>query len=234
MSQAQVDEAKERIKTTKEMEAGLADVDVVIEAVPENMDLKKKIFGQMDELCGEDVIFATNTSSLSITEIASKTKRPDKVIGMHFSNPVPVMVGVEIIKGLETSKETLDAIYSLAESFGKICYTSKDFPGFAGNRLLMLFINEGFRVVWEGVSTAEDIDTATKLSLRHPMGPMELADFIGLDTVLYISEYLHREMGDRFRPCPLLKKLVMAGQLGVKTGKGVYDYTSGKKKSRTF
>jgi len=234
MTQTKVNEVKRRINTTKDLEEGLADVDVVIEAIPENMELKKRVFQQIDVICPKRTIFATNTSSLSITEIASATKRPDKVIGMHLANPVPVMIGVEIIKGLETSQETLDIIYDLANSLGKTCYIAKDFPGFAGNRMLMAFINEAFNVLWQGVSTAEDIDTACKVSFHHPMGPLELADLAGLDTLLSILVYLQKEIGERYRPCPLLKKLVMAGQLGKKTGKGVYDYTNDEKRSRVF
>jgi len=232
ISQAEFDEIRNRIDARKDMKGALAEADFVIEAIPENMELKKKIYRQMDDICNEEVILATNTSSLSITEIASVVKRQDKVVGMHFANPVPIMIGVEIIRGLETSQETLETIYSLAEKFGKQCYTAKDFPGFAGNRLLMPLINEAFYLLFQGISSAEDIDKVCKLSLRHPMGPLELADFTGLDTVLFILEYLHKEISERYRPCPLIKQLVMGGQLGVKTGKGVYDYTSGSKSAR--
>ena len=209
-------------------------VDMVIEAVPEILKLKKEVFRQLDRICPKAAILATNTSSLSVTEIASATERPDKVVGMHFANPVPIMVGVEVIQGLETSETTVATVYSLAERLGKVCYKAKDFPGFVGNRMLMSMINEGFRVLWQGISSAEDIDRACKISFRHPMGPLELADFIGLDTVLFILEYLNKEIGERYRPCPLLKQLVLAGHLGVKTKKGVYDYTKGEKKPRSF
>ena len=234
ISQAEANETIARIRMSKDMEAGMGGVDIVIEAVPEILELKKQIFGQLDQICPEKTILATNTSSLSISEIASATKRPGKVVGMHFANPVPIMVGVEVIQGLETSQQTLADIYTLAERLGKVCYKAKDFPGFVGNRMLMSMLNEAFRVLWQGISSAEDIDLNCKLSFRHPMGPLELADFIGLDTVLYILEYLHREIGERYRPCPLLKQLVTAGQLGVKTKKGVYDYTNGEKKPRPF
>lgn len=234
LTEKQVDDTIARIRLFRDLEAAVSAVDIVIEAVPEILELKKKVFGLLDLACPPKTILATNTSSLSITEIASVTERSDKVAGMHFSNPVPIMVGVEVIQGLETSRETVANIYNLAEKLGKVCYKAKDFPGFVGNRMLMSMINEGFRVLWQGISSAEDIDRNCKLSFRHPMGPLELADFIGLDTVLHILEYLHREIGERYRPCPLLKQLVTAGQLGVKTKKGVYDYTTGEKALRSF
>lgn len=234
MTETQAVETLARIRTSRSIEATMSAVDIVIEAVPEILKLKKEVFRQLDQICPKRAILATNTSSLSITEIASATKRPDKVVGMHFSNPVPVMVGVEVIQGLETSEETLADIYALTERLGKVGYKAKDFPGFVGNRMLMSMINEGFRVLWQGISSAEDIDRNCRLSFRHPMGPLELADFIGLDTVFHILEYLHNEIGERYRPCPLLKQLVTAGQLGVKTKKGVYDYTGGEKKPRSF
>ncbi|OGP54185.1 MAG: 3-hydroxybutyryl-CoA dehydrogenase [Deltaproteobacteria bacterium RBG_13_52_11b] len=234
MTEIEVGETLARIKPSRDIEGGMGGVDMVIEAVPEILKLKKEVFRQLDRTCPKAAILATNTSSLSVTEIASATERPDKVVGMHFANPVPIMVGVEVIQGLETSETTVAAVYSLAERLGKVCYKAKDFPGFVGNRLLMSMINEGFQVLWQGISSAEDIDRACKISFRHPMGPLELADFIGLDTVVFILEYLHQEIGERYRPCPLLKQLVMAGQLGVKTKKGVYDYTKGEKKPRSF
>jgi len=234
ITQAEVNDTIARIRVSKDMAAGMGAVDIVIEAVPEILELKKQIFLHLDQVCPQKTILATNTSSLSVSEIASVTKRPDKVVGMHFSNPVPIMVGVEVIQGLETSQETLAGIYTLAEKLGKVCYKAKDFPGFVGNRMLMSMLNEAFRVLWQGISSAEDTDLNCRLSFRHPMGPLELADFIGLDTVLYILEYLHREIGERYRPCPLLKQLVTAGHLGVKTKKGVYDYTTGEKKPRSF
>ena len=234
MTEIEVGETLARIKPSKDIEGEMGAVDMVIEAVPEILKLKKEVFRHLDRICPKAAILATNTSSLSVTEIASATERPDKVVGMHFANPVPIMVGVEVIQGLETSETTVAAVYSLAERLGKVCYKAKDFPGFVGNRMLMSMINEGFRVLWQGISSAEDIDRACKISFRHPMGPLELADFIGLDTVLFILEYLNKEIGERYRPCPLLKQLVLAGHLGVKTKKGVYDYTKGEKKPRSF
>jgi len=198
ITQAEVNDTIARIRVSKDMAAGMGAVDIVIEAVPEILELKKQIFLHLDQVCPQKTILATNTSSLSVSEIASVTKRPDKVVGMHFSNPVPIMVGVEVIQGLETSQETLAGIYTLAEKLGKVCYKAKDFPGFVGNRMLMSMLNEAFRVLWQGISSAEDIDSNCRLSFRHPMGPLELADFIGLDTVLYILEYLHREIGERW------------------------------------
>ena len=214
---------KARIMTTTDMN-NLNAVDIVIEAVPEDLELKKYIFEKLDSICREKTILASNTSSLSITEIASFTKRPDKIVGMHFANPVPLMTGIEIVRGLETSQETMQFIYELAERLGKVCSTVKDGPGFAGNRLLMLLINESFLLIEQGISEAEDIDRMCKLSFRHPMGPLELADLIGLNTVLAILEYLHQELGERYRPSMLLKQMVKAGRLGRKSGRGTYDY----------
>jgi 3-hydroxybutyryl-CoA dehydrogenase len=213
-----------RIKTTLNVEEAAEESDLVIEAIPEDMNLKKQLFTDLDNICSSHTILATNTSSLSITVIASMTRRPDKVIGMHFSNPVPAMRGVELVKGKDTSEETLEITKDVCMQMGKDFFISSDFPGFTGNRLLPLFINEAFYLVWQGISTPKDVDKACKLQLRHPMGPLELADFIGLDTLLAILEHLYREMDDKYRPCPLLKQFVQAGHLGRKTGKGVYDY----------
>ncbi|MFS0673193.1 3-hydroxybutyryl-CoA dehydrogenase [Ornithinibacillus sp. 179-J 7C1 HS] len=199
--------------------------DLVIEAVVENMDVKTAVFKQLDDITPEHTILASNTSSLPITEIASVTKRPEKVIGMHFMNPVPVMKLVEIIRGLQTSDETYKAIEDLTYSLSKTPVEVNDFPGFVSNRILMPMINEAIYTLYEGVASVEDIDTVMKLGMNHPMGPLQLADFIGLDTCLYIMEVLHEGFGDsKYRPCPLLRKYVKAGWLGKKSGRGFYQY----------
>lgn len=203
----------------------LASVDLAIEAVSENPELKFKIFKQLDEVCGKDAILASNTSSISITEIAAKTKRPDQVAGMHFMNPVPVMKLVEGIRGIQTSDETFRTVREVAEKMGKTFVEARDFPGFAVNRILMPMINEAVTALHEGVASIEDIDTAMKLGTNQPMGPLTLADFIGLDTCLAIMEVLHNGLGDsKYRPCPLLKQYVAAGWLGKKSGRGFYRY----------
>jgi 3-hydroxybutyryl-CoA dehydrogenase len=200
-------------------------VDIVIEAAVENMDIKKKIFAQLDTFAPAHAILATNTSSLPITEIAAATGRPEKVIGMHFMNPVPVMKLVEIIRGLQTADEVYGAIEDMTKKLSKVPVEVNDFPGFVSNRVLMPMINEAIFTVYEGVATPEAIDEVMKLGMNHPMGPLTLADFIGLDTCLYIMETLHEGFGDdKYRPCPLLRKYVKAGWLGRKTGRGFYTY----------
>jgi 3-hydroxybutyryl-CoA dehydrogenase len=199
--------------------------DIVIEAIVENMDVKTKVFADLDKIAPVHAILASNTSSLSITEIAAATNRPEQVIGMHFMNPVPVMKLVEIIRGLQSSEETYQAIEDMAKSLNKTPVEVKDFPGFVSNRVLMPMINEAIYTVYEGVASPEDIDTVMKLGTNHPMGPLTLADFIGLDTCLYIMEVLHEGFGDsKYRPCPLLRQYVKAGWLGKKSGRGFYQY----------
>ncbi|RKH54712.1 3-hydroxyacyl-CoA dehydrogenase family protein [Corallococcus aberystwythensis] len=201
------------------------DVDVAIEAVTENEDLKRRIFLELDEVVRPGGILATNTSSIPITRIAAATKRPEAVIGMHFMNPVPVMQLVELIRGAATSDETYATIRTMAERMGKTTVVSKDYPGFIVNRILIPMLNEACFALMEGLGTAEDIDTAMKLGTNQPMGPLQLADFIGLDTVLYIAEVLHKGLGDsKYRPCPLLRQYVDAGWYGKKSGRGFYKY----------
>jgi len=214
-----------RIETSSDIAAGVEGVDLVIEAVPERAELKYSIFESLDEAAGAETILASNTSSISITEIAARTKRPDKVIGMHFMNPVPVMKLIEVIRGLATSDETTKATVGLAEELGKTPVEVNDFPGFVSNRVLMPMINEAVFAYMEGVAEPAAIDTVMKLGMNHPMGPLALADLIGLDTCLNILEVLHRELGDdRYRPCPLLRKYVAAGWLGRKSGRGFHSY----------
>ena len=214
-----------RIKTCvdlKDMEV----VDFVVEAATENELLKFKIFQDLDEICAPDVILATNTSSIPIGRIAAQTKRQDKIIGMHFMNPVPIMNLVEIIRGLGTSEETFKTTWELAEKFGKTPVEANDYPGFIANRILMPMINEAVFCLYHGIGTREDIDTVVKLGMNHPMGPLALADLIGLDTCLAIMETLYNGFKDtKYRPCPMLRKYVEAGRLGRKTGQGFYEYT---------
>ncbi|WP_153126995.1 3-hydroxybutyryl-CoA dehydrogenase [Peribacillus tepidiphilus] len=202
-----------------------ADVDLVIEAAVENMEIKSRLFADLDKIAPEHAILATNTSSLPITEIAAATNRPEKVIGMHFMNPVPVMKLVEIIRGLATTDEVYQTIEDMSKTLNKIPVEVNDFPGFVSNRILMPMINEAIYTLYEGVASKEAIDEVMKLGMNHPMGPLTLADFIGLDTCLYIMETLHEGFGDdKYRPCPLLRKYVKAGWLGRKTGRGFYTY----------
>ena len=201
------------------------DVDLVIEAVVEKMEVKTKLFFELDEIAPSHAILATNTSSLPITEIAAATKRPEQVIGMHFMNPVPVMKLVEMIRGLATADDVFETVETLAKQLGKVPVEVNDFPGFVSNRILLPMINEAIYTVYEGVATPEAVDEVMKLGMNHPMGPLTLADFIGLDTCLFIMETLHEGLGDdKYRPCPLLKKYVKAGWLGKKTGRGFYRY----------
>jgi 3-hydroxybutyryl-CoA dehydrogenase len=226
IQEAEMEETLARIKLTTDLNDA-KDRDFVVEAAVEKMEVKKDIFRQLDEILPPEVILATNTSSLSITDIASVTKRPEKVIGMHFMNPVPVMKLVEVIRGLATSDETYETVKTLSEMLGKVPVETKDFPGFISNRVLMPMINEAIYALYEGVATKEGIDEIMKLGMNHPMGPLTLADFIGLDTCLYIMETLHEGFGDdKYRPCPLLKQYVKAGWLGRKTGRGFYVYDS--------
>ena len=202
-----------------------ADVDIVIEAAVENMEIKQSIFKQLDEIAPKHAILATNTSSLPITEIGAVTNRPEQVIGMHFMNPVPVMKLVEIIRGLATADEVYKAVEEMTRKLDKTPVEVNDFPGFVSNRILLPMINEAIYTLYEGVATKEAIDDVMKLGMNHPMGPLTLADFIGLDTCLYIMEILHEGLGDsKYRPCPLLRKYVAAGWLGKKSGRGFYVY----------
>jgi 3-hydroxybutyryl-CoA dehydrogenase len=218
------DQTMARLRAVNE-HRDLADCDVVIEAAPEKEDLKVAIFKSLGSVCRDDAILASNTSSISITKLGTASSRPDRVIGMHFMNPVPLMKLVEIVRGLPTSDATTETVTELAKRLGKTVVGARDIPGFIVNRMLIPLLNEACYGLYEGLGTAHDIDTGVKLGLNHPMGPLELADLIGLDTCLAIAEVLHRELGDdKYRPCPLLRQYVAAGWLGRKTLRGFYEY----------
>ncbi len=227
-----------RIATNTDLKAACANADLVVEAATENVDLKLKIFKQMDEAAPAKAILATNTSSISITKIAAVTSRPEKVIGMHFMNPVPVMKLVEVIRGYATTDEVNDTIVEVSKKLGKVPTEANDYPGFVANRILIPMINEAIYTLHEGVAGVQEIDTVMKLGMAHPMGPLQLADFIGLDTVLAICRVLHDGFGNpKYAPCPLLVNMVTAGKMGRKSGEGFYAYTPGSKEivvSKTF
>jgi 3-hydroxybutyryl-CoA dehydrogenase len=230
ITEAEKDATLDRIELSKSTQDGVKNADLVIEAATENFDIKRQIFEQMDQHAPDQAILGTNTSSISITKIAACTKRPDKVIGMHFMNPVPVMKLVEVIRGYATSDEVTDIIMECSKTLQKVPTEVNDYPGFVANRILMPMINEAIYSLYEGVAGIEEIDTVMKLGMAHPMGPLQLADFIGLDVCLSIMRVLHDGLGDsKYRPCPLLVNMVTAGYLGVKTGEGFYKYTAGSK-----
>jgi 3-hydroxybutyryl-CoA dehydrogenase len=230
LSEQQKADTLQRIQPFTKMSEGLKGVDLVIEAATENTDLKLKIFAELDAHTDEHVVLASNTSSISITKIAAATNRPDKVIGMHFMNPVPVMKLVEIIRGYSTSDSVTDTIMEMSKQLGKTPVEVNDYPGFVANRILMPMINEAIYTLFEGVAGVSEIDTVMKLGMAHPMGPLQLADFIGLDVCLAILEVLHDGFGNpKYAPCPLLVNMVTAGKKGVKSGEGFYSWTHGTK-----
>jgi 3-hydroxybutyryl-CoA dehydrogenase len=230
LSEEQKNQALSNLKTNTNLADGVSNVELVVEAATENVDLKLKIFRDLDAATAPNVILATNTSSISITKIAAVTTRPDKVIGMHFMNPVPVMKLVEIIRGYSTSDEVTHTIMDLSKQLSKVPVEVNDYPGFVANRILMPMINEAIYALYEGVAGVEEIDTVMKLGMAHPMGPLQLADFIGLDVCLAILQVLHDGFGNpKYAPCPLLVNMVTAGKKGVKSGEGFYSWTHGTK-----
>jgi len=230
ISEADKSETLGNITTFTNTEAGVKNVDLVVEAATENLDLKLKIFKQLDEVCSENTILSTNTSSISITQIAAVTTRPDKVIGMHFMNPVPIMKLVEIIRGYSTSDDVTNTIMELSKTLGKVPTEVNDYPGFVANRILMPMINESIETLYNNVAGVEEIDTVMKLGMAHPMGPLQLADFIGLDVCLSILNVMYDGFKNpKYAPCPLLVNMVRAGKLGVKSGEGFYDYSESRK-----
>lgn len=223
----------ENISTLTSTKQGAAQADLVVEAASENVDIKLKIFKELDQICPEHTILASNTSSISLTKIAAATQRPDKIIGMHFMNPVPVMKLVEVIRGYATSNDTTQKVMALSEKLGKVPTECNDYPGFVANRILMPMINEAIISLHEGVAGVTEIDTIMKLGMAHPMGPLQLADFIGLDVCLSILRVMHQGFGNpKYAPCPLLVNMVTAGKLGVKSGEGFYDYAQGPKAAK--
>jgi len=230
ITESQKSESLERLTTGTDLKVSVANADLVVEAATENTDIKFKLFKDLDEMAPAHCILASNTSSISITKIAAQTNRPDKVIGMHFMNPVPVMKLVEIINGYSTSTETTSTVVEMSKSLGKVPVSCNDYPGFVANRILMPMINEAIISLHEGVAGVEEIDTIMKLGMAHPMGPLQLADFIGLDVCLSIMNVLYDGLGNtKYAPCPLLVNMVTAGKKGVKSGEGFYDYAAGLK-----